>query len=227
MVINLIRKEIVSSIRALTVYMLITTVYLIYMFFRGPAGMYFTISCIFILFAPLCVFAREDKFHAAALNCSLPCTRKSINAARYLFSWTIIVTGMIYSLLIAALMSIVFKGQSNRMAELAAPQNLLNGFLLAMLIFSVVYIFFNRFGWMGLIILLVGFQVLGIIALFAARFFGGKTLHSIVRAIPHTLYMIRDAAGDILFYSGAILAVAVINYVSFRFSESIIVKKEM
>ena len=114
-----------------------------------------------VAFIPVMVVTREDKFKAMALGCSLPVTRKTIARARYLLALVTAVTGTLYTMSLGAWLP---------SSELSASSLfnlpiLLTSLSVSMLIIALVLPFTLRFGALGLILVMAGFQVVGILLL--------------------------------------------------------------
>jgi hypothetical protein len=130
---------------------------------------------------PVSVFSREDKFKSLGFVLSLPTTRAAFLRARYILSW--ILMAVVYAVggLLMTVLRIGRLGTSN-------PFDI-RIILLTLIVTALLYAFLMpltvRFGWMGLLILLVAAQLLGILALFFRPLL--KILKPAVAAVPHAL----------------------------------------
>jgi len=118
---------------------------------------------------PFLVLAREDKFKTAGLICSLPVRRSTVVLGKYAATWAAVVFGLGWALLITA----VFPFSRIPVGEVFTVKSLLIALFLISLIFAVILPFTIRFGLVGVIILLVGSQVLGILALLITHMLRG------------------------------------------------------
>ena len=170
---KLIRKELIFNRNNLLLILALMTGFLMYFLaraenFKSPGRPGFMMFCAFYIGASLCVTleAREDKGKTATLTCSLPCSRKTIVAARFALTWLLMLAALIYTTALAALLPF-------SRVDLSQALNLkfiLVSLLILTVVFAVLLPFTIRFGFVGVILFLVGAQLIGLVALFVAKF---------------------------------------------------------
>ena len=120
-------------------------------------------ACIYATILPMTLIAREDKFGVDGFICSLPVTRAQVVCARYVVSWG---SALACTLAALVLYTIFAAGDSTVVwssASLGRALLILTGGL------SLVLPFMVRFGWMGLLVGLIGAQVLGVAVLLISQ----------------------------------------------------------
>jgi ABC-2 family transporter protein len=157
---------------------------------------------------PFTILGREDKFKMAPLVCSLPVRRSTIVLGKYAANWIAIGLGLGYALLLTS----VLPFSKIAVAEALSLKTLLVSLFLISLIFAVILPFTLRFGLVGVIILLVGTQMLGVVALVMSQFLGGAfdPLRVVLRAVEKglkTLLHHEPSTGFLLALLAAILAI--------------------
>lgn len=165
---RVIRKDLILNQTALLANLLIMVGFLCFMSSweeGAPAGSFAFFSGIMMAFVPVMVITREDKFKAMALGCSLPVTRKTIVQSRYLFAVACSVLGISLAFLLGAF----FPLSQLDPAQLFRPGAIFLALSVTTLAVALLLPFTLRFGAMGLILVLAGFQVLGIVALTLVR----------------------------------------------------------
>src|SRR5512136_771667 len=124
----------------------------------GPdlsVGAYIVLTSVMSVFLPVTVIVREGKFHAAALTCSLPVTREEIVRARYGLS-----IGLGLCLMAVAIaVGLLCPWSRLAAAKLVAPQALLLALTMIVLEVALLLPLLLRFGWIGIIVLLIALQV--------------------------------------------------------------------
>jgi ABC-type transport system involved in multi-copper enzyme maturation permease subunit len=118
---------------------------------------------------PLSLVAREDKFETATLTCSLPVTRDGIVASRFAGAWLLSLSGGL------AVLTVCYVAARAGLAQGVGGwgEGLLVAVVTIGLILAGLIPFTMRFGFAGLIGLLVALQVLGIVAFLSLVLLGG------------------------------------------------------
>lgn len=127
------------------------------------------VACIYTSFLATVLFVREDKFRATAWTCSLPVTRREVVRARFVLAWLMVLS----SLALAAALAALLPAGRVPVGEIFDPASLLIGGAVVTFVLALMLPFTIRFGLAGIMIFLVGAQVLGIVGLTLARVFGG------------------------------------------------------
>jgi len=168
---KILRLEFLFSRRQLVITLSIFSAYFAYMAtqIRSPRVFIVLTSVMIGVAMPFLVLAREDKFKTASLICSLPVRRSTVVLGKYTATWGATVLGLGCALLLMA----VFPFSKIPVGEVLTVKSLLITLFLISLIFAVILPFTIRFGLVGVIVLLVGSQVLGILALLIAHMLRG------------------------------------------------------
>jgi ABC-2 type transport system permease protein len=165
---------------------------------------------------PFTILAREDKFKTAVLVCSLPVRRSTVVLGKYVSTWAAIAVGLGYALLLTS----VLPFSKVRVAEILTVKTILISIFLMSLIFAVILPFTIRFGLVGIIILLVGFQLLGILALILAQMTGARNpMRAFISAVEGGLRALLShgaTPGFLLTLVAAIIALNVLSSVVSR-----------
>lgn len=224
---KILRLEFLFNRRQLFIVLAIFTAYFAYMVFRIDSPRVFVVSTSIMigLAMPFTILGREDKFKTAALVCSLPVRRATVVLGKYAATWAAIGLGLGYSLLLAA----AFPFSKIQADEILTARNLFVALFLISLIFAVILPFTIRFGLVGIIILLVGFQLLGILALILSQVLGGANnpLRVFIRAVAGGLraLLTHEATPGFLL---ALLAVGVaISAASLFVSRALYARREL
>lgn len=223
---KLLRLEYLFNRRQVLIVLAIFTAYFAYMVARIDSPRVFVVSTIIMigLSMPFTILGREDKFKTSALVCSLPVRRSTVVLGKYAATWAAIGLGLGYTLLLAS----VFPFSKIQIAEILTARNLFVALFLISLIFAVILPFTIRFGLVGIIILLVGFQLLGILALILSQVLGGANnpLRVFIRAVAGGLrtLLIHEATPGFLL---ALLAVGVaVSAASLFVSRALYVRRD-
>ncbi len=166
-------------------------------------------------FLPILMIAREDKFKAGALTCSLPVTREAIASSRYVGGCLVAVIGVAIAVGAMAIMS------AAGMTELAPPTFWLPVVVVVTigLVVASFLPFTLRFGMAGVLVFLVSAQLAGIVALLVAAMSGGLGAPgTAIRSAVKAVVRMRDALGPATFSAAAIAAVLLLNLASYRLS---------
>src|SRR5512139_2329273 len=165
----------------------------------GPdvsVGAYIVLTSVMCVFLPITVIVREGKFRAAALTCSLPVTRGEIVRARYGLS--IGLGSCLIAVAVAA--GLLCPWSHLAAAKLVAPRALLLALTMIVLEVALLLPFLLRFGWIGIIALLIALQALGIVALTLSRLLGHSTPFELgIKALASTLRSLYANLGDPIF----------------------------
>ena len=138
--------------------------------------------------------------------------RSTIVLGKYAATWIAIGVGMGYALLVTAVLPFAKVAVS----EVLSLKTVMVSVFLISLVFSVILPFTLRFGLTGVIILLVGTQVLGIVMLILTRFAraANNPLRILIPAVEkglRTLLGHEPTAGFLLALLAAILAINAVS----------------
>lgn len=207
---KILRLEYLFSRRHVLIVLAVFSAYFAYMAGKIDSPRLFIVmtSVMVGLSMPFVILGREDKFKTAALVCSLPVRRSTVVLGKYAASWIAIGMGLVYALLLTA----VLPFSKIAVVEVLSLKTILVSLFLISLIFAVILPFTLRFGLVGVIVLLVGTQLLGIVALFVAQLVKvpNNPLRIVLRAVERGLKSLlyhEPTAGFLLGLLAAILAV--------------------
>lgn len=224
---KLLRLEYLLNRRQVFIVLAIFTAYFAYMAYRIDSPRVFIVSTSIMigLSMPFIILGREDKFKTAALVCSLPVRRATVVLGKYAATWAAIGLGLGYTLLFTA----VFPFSKFSIGEILTARTLLVSLFLISLIFAVILPFTIRFGLAGIIILLVGCQLLGILALVLAQVLGGarNPLRVFFRAIEGGLRTLLTREATPAFLLTLLAAVVVLNAASLFISRVLYARREL
>jgi len=224
---KILRLEYILNRRQIFIIMAIFTVYFAYMAYRidSPRVFVVTTSIMIGLSMPFVILGREDKFKTAALVCSLPVRRATVVLGKYAATWAAIGLGLGYTLFFTA----VFPFTKFGIGEILTARTLLVSLFLISLIFAVILPFTIRFGLTGIIILLVGCQLLGILALILAQVMGGvrNPLRLVFRAIENGLRALLTREVTPGFLLTLLAAIVAVNAASLLISRVLYARREL
>jgi ABC-2 family transporter protein len=168
---KLLRLEYLFNLRQLLIVLAIFSVYFAWAVTRIDSPGVFTIATSIMvgLGIPFTIVGREDKFKTAALVCSLPVRRSTVVLSKFAATWAAILLGLGYNVFLTA----VLPFSKVPLGGILSVKNLFVSLFLMSLLFAVILPFTIRFGLTGIIILLVGCQLLGIVTLILTQMLGG------------------------------------------------------
>ncbi len=168
---KLLRLEYLFSRRPILINLAVFSACFAYMAsqFDSPRVFIVLLSLMNGLTMPFTIFGRDDKYRTAPFICSLPVRRTTVVLARYAATWIAIGLGLSYAVLLTAVLPFARISVS----EILTVKALAVSLFLISLLFAVILPIILRFGLAGIIILLVGSQLLGILALILAQILGG------------------------------------------------------
>lgn len=216
---KLLRMEFIFNRNYVFVMLLIFFAYFAYMVasISSPRLLLVMISLMVGLAMPVGLVGREDKFKTSSLVCSLPVRRAKIVCAKYIATW--IMSGMFisYVLILAA----VFPFAKVSIADILNLKSLLICLAFISLFYCVIIPFTIRFGIAGIIVFLVGTQVLGIVMLLLTRFLGpnGNPLRFIIGNLENGIRFVMNhpaSPGFLLILFAVILFLNAASYLVSR-----------
>jgi ABC-type transport system involved in multi-copper enzyme maturation permease subunit len=170
---KILRLEYIFNRRQILIVLAIFTAYFAYMAAWTDSPRVFTVTASLMigLSMPFTILGREDKFKISSLVCSLPVRRSDVVLGKYAASWASIALGLGYAVLCTA----VFPFSKISVAEVLNARTLFVSLFLISMLLAVVLPFTIRFGFAGIIILLVSTQLVGILVLILATVLRGKS----------------------------------------------------
>jgi ABC-type transport system involved in multi-copper enzyme maturation permease subunit len=224
---KLLRMEFIFSRKQLGITLAIFSVFFCYMAYRinSPRVFLVTTSLVIGLSVPFQFVGREDKFKTASLVCSLPVRRSTVVLSKYATSWIAIAGGLAYGILLAA----VFPMAVVPIGELLNPKSLLVCLAFASLFVCFVLPFTTRFGLTGIIIFLVGTQLLGILLLTFGQILGPKLnlLRTLIGMAENGIRFILYHPPTSSFFLTLVGSIVLMNVLSFFVTKALYVRKEL
>jgi ABC-type transport system involved in multi-copper enzyme maturation permease subunit len=214
---KILRLEYLFSRRQILIVLAVFSAYFAFMAGRIDSPRLFLVmtSLMVGLSMPFTILGREDKFKTAPLVCSLPVRRSTVVLGKYAASWIAIGLGLAYALALTAALPF----SKIAVAEVLSLRSLLVCLFLISLIFAVILPFTLRFGLVGVFALLIGTQLLGIVALFLGQLvkMPNNPLRIVLRAVEKGLKGLlyhEPTAGFLLALLAAVLVVNALSIVA-------------
>ena len=219
---TLIRKDLLLHKTAFYGFTPVLVIYLIWMASHGESrNAYITFACIFATILPLIFIAREDKFGAEAFVCSLPVTRGQVARAKYLISWGV---ALIFALIGLVIYSLLAAEGALAIWSVSTAGRVLLSLTLGL---GVMLPFLLWFGWTGLIVGLVGTQVLGVVTLLIVKTFTTDLrLSDAFTAVSDFIEGMHSQLGGLLFFAAVIVIFAIFNLVSCKIAVALFERRE-
>lgn len=228
MLLRLLQRDWFLHRRALLTIILIFSGFEVYfVLVANHPRMWLILTCIYISFLVIVPMTRDDKFRAFAWACTLPVTRSDLVQARYVSSWVIVGVGLLSALALAAFLP------GSRVAP-ALPldaRSLLLAATVVTIIFFLLIPFTIRYGFMGVFIGLALFQLVGaglFVFASATGSFGAVegTIAAVFKPPIAAIAAIRDSLPSDAFNVLALVTLAMLNWLGYRFAATLIRRRE-
>jgi ABC-type transport system involved in multi-copper enzyme maturation permease subunit len=183
-------------------------------------------ASVYAAFVSLTVLTREDQSRATALTCTLPVTRRDVVRARFAGAWLLAMAALATGTILAA----VIPGSRVAVADVFRPETLLLAATAITIIVGLMLPFVIRFGLLGLIIFLVGAQVIGVGVLLLAGSFErreGRRLSLGFSAIADGVRAAQDALPNALFYALAVALLVAVNLAGYRLARCLFERRDL
>lgn len=221
-----IRRELIFNQTQLYIfagYTLIFWVWIVWQDISPKVSLVF-LSFVLPLFCAASTQAREEKFKAWTLNCSLPTTRNTLILARLITSWSL----MMAALIVGILYSAVFQKNHSILHQFIQLKYILIFLLFSSLFLAFLFPFVIRFGLSGVLIGLVAFQVFGIIALVLTRASGSKDnfLRTMIDSIISFMKFLLNHPFTFFYIIVLIFSVAALNILTLKFSQFLFARRD-
>jgi hypothetical protein len=207
------------------IYTLMLTAYLVWLCTAvGSPTLYMIAACVMVGMVPMSIVAREDKFKASALSCSLPVTRLQVVRTRYVSSWLFMLAGLAWALLPVVLIP----GSKLSVGQILHADRLSVAAVMLTLLMAGLMPFILRFGMLGLMIFLVAAQLLGLVSfLVGALAAGGSGVRGLIVAVIRNVSALRDGLGSPGFYLLVLGVALLLNYLSYRISVAVFRRRDL
>ncbi len=168
---KLVRLEVLLNRKSLVTLYVLLGGYLAYVAYRSfsPRQYIGLISLVMGFAVPIAFQGREDRFRTSVLLCSLPARRSDIVKAKFAVTWAAIGLGLVYALAMAAL-----PFSKITLQDVINLKGLLLLLFFSSLFFDCLLPLTIRFGFKGVMIMIVGFQLLGVLAMILIQLFGAQ-----------------------------------------------------
>jgi hypothetical protein len=190
---------------------------------------YLIFASVYAAFLTLPLFLREEKYRATAWSCSMPVTRQDLVRARYFGAWIFVAVVLALALILAGIMP----GSRVQVPAVLEPSTLLQTFAAVTVVLVLMLPFTIRFGALGVIIFLIGIQMLGaVVLLIAVRTGGGSgaskgLLSGGMAALGGGLAALRDLMGPAGFNAAAVVCLLLANWFGYRLAVMLFRRREL
>jgi hypothetical protein len=214
---TLIRKDILLHKTAFYGYLPVVVLYLAYLATQVESrNVFLTFSCIMGAILPMILIAREDKFGAESFICSLPVTRRLVVRAKYGMCW---LTALAFVGMGVILYGILAPEQQPATFSCSTAGRVL---LLLAVGLGVMLPFTLRFGRAGIMIALVGMQVLGILGLLVAQMFTSRVrLSAVFSTVSEWIESVCTDLGGPLFLATILVFAGISSMASCKVAEAL------
>lgn len=187
------------------------------------AKVYLAFAVLMPAFMPIAGVAQEDKQKVMLLNRSLPVTPRQIVLAKYLGAWVVCAGALVAAILIGGLAP----GSSLAWADLLALRTLLTPFLLTTIVLGICLPFVFRFGFIGMMVLLIGLQLAGTALLLLTALSGVDAFRFLIRSGAGAFTWLNETLGSTL--SGCVLVATclALNFVSYATSQWLLRSRDL
>ena len=223
---KLVRLELLLSRRVLLTTLILFSAVFVYLANLSDSVNQFIgfVSLVTGLSIPVMFEGREDRFRTSVLLCSLPARRADIVLAKFATTWAVMAFGLAYALLIAAL-----PFSKIALTQVINPKGLLLLVFFLSLFFAFQLPLTTRFGFKGIMIGLVGLQVLGVLGFVFVDLFGGKrnplrVIFLAVESFFRFVVRLEPTAGNLLLLGAAAI---LLNAGSFLAARALYARRDL
>jgi hypothetical protein len=221
-----IRRELIFNQTQLYIfagYILVFWIWIVWQNISPRISLVF-LSFVLPLFCSASFQAREEKFKAWTLNCSLPTNRNTLILARLITSWSLMIAALIVGILYSAL----FQKNHSILYQFIKLKYFLVFLLFTSLFLVFLFPFVIRFGLSGVLIGLVVLHILGIITLVLTRASGskGNFLHTMIDSIINFMKFLLNHPSTFFYVIVLMFSVAVLNIFTLKFSHFLFARRD-
>jgi hypothetical protein len=189
---------------------------------RTPPQVFAAFASLMMAILPATLITQADKFKAMTMGCSLPVGRKAIVQARFALAVAMALAG----LLMAFLLGVLVPFSNYGFADLFAGKPILTALTGLGLVLSLILPFTLRHGLKGLLLLLVAFQVLGVVLITAAQLTRSSLDQEVIEAIAGSVTRLHGALGPTGFSLFMMAALSVLLSASYLVSVRVFQNRE-
>jgi hypothetical protein len=184
--------------------------------------------CVYMTFLTVIPINVDDKAGTYAWSCTLPVTRADLVRGRYVTAWALLALMLTLSIALAALMP----GSKLTAGTVLNPDGLLLVLGIATFLLAPLIPFTLKFGMMGVMLMLVFFQVLAAALFVFAKATGTRDaveggVAAPFRVIIAGVTALHDYLPYLVFLVVVLAALALVNALSYRFALAIFRRKEL
>lgn len=221
-----IRKELIFNQTQLYIFAGYTVIFWIWVILQDIPAQLSLVFLAFVLplFCAVSLQAREEKFKAWVVNCSLPTTRNTIILTRFLTSWMLIVAALVYGIVFTS----IFQKNREFIYQIGNIKSILVFLLFASFFLAFLWPFTIRFGVSGVMIGLVAFQVLGVVVLVLSRAVSRENniLRSFIRSVADGIKFLLNHDPTLIYFLLIFLAAASVNLITLKFSQFLFARRD-
>jgi ABC-type transport system involved in multi-copper enzyme maturation permease subunit len=178
-------------------------------------------TCVYMAFLTVVPISREDKYRTLAWSCSLPVSRADVVRSRFLTSWALVAVLSIVALGLAVLLPT----SKVSAAMLLNSDSLLLLACVTTTVLALLLPFTIRFGFMGVLMMLVIVQILGAATFVVAKTLGGMDtveggVASVFRGLGDGFAWLRMTLTAPAYHLVLLCTLILVNWVSYRFALS-------
>jgi len=225
----LVRRDLVlhrSSLLIAAIVFLAFEAYLISQIDSITAWLVFT--CIYASFLTVIPLNRDDKYGSTGWICTFPVTRDEVVEGRYTTAWTLAFLFMAACLVLAA----IVPGEVVTASGLLQPGRLLLVAGIIVLILALLLPFTIRYGFTGVLLMLVVLQIAGAVLLIVSRLTASMDrveggIGAFFDMLIGGVNAVRDSLPVPLYYLVVVLFLVGITWASMRFSAALFRRRDL
>ena len=224
MISKVVRSELILNRRAIlyNAAMLVAMAVAYALLLEGPGAV--LAVAVIIVPAQAVPLVRASKFRADATACALPVTRDQLVAGKLLAVLVVMAVG--FALVLGVALVAPHPGFTT--AEVLHPDRLATLVLLMALVSSLLAPLMLRFGFLGILVLVLGLNLLTVIVfVLTAAGVIRSALDFLFRDLPRAAAGFREAAGFPGFHLGALAAACLSGYLSLKVSQRVYRRREL
>jgi hypothetical protein len=225
----LVRRDLVLHRSNLLIAALIFTMFEAYMISQiSSMTAWLVFTCIYASFLTIIPLNRDDKCRATGWICTFPVTRAEVVEGRYITAWTLAALLLAVCVVLAAL----FTGPVVSVKGLLQIDRLLLVAGIVALVLSLLLPLTIRFGFTGVILMLVVLQIAGALLFLVSRLTGSMDrieggIGVFFGALASLVVGVRGAIPLPLYYLVVVLVLIGLTWASYRFSVVLFRRREL
>lgn len=225
----LVRRDLVLHRTSLLIAALVFLAFEAYMISQiDSVTAWLVFTCVYASFLTVIPLNRDDKYGSTGWICTFPVTRAEVAEGRYVTSWTLAFLFMAACLVLAALVP----GRAVTFSALVQADRLLLLAGIIVLILALLLPFTIRFGFMGVLLMLVVLQIAGAVLLIVSRLTASMDrveggIGAFFGMLIGWVTGVRDALPLPLYYLVVVFFLIGITWASVRFSAALFRRRDL